>query len=84
MALEALRCRQALLLVRYLGSLAPLPCEKQFLHFLFTVVSESMAQTHRCLSYGGPYKQPFGDCAIYSETTVHCLPFCLAVVVFGV
>ena len=41
-----------------------------------------MAQTQRCLLYvfffffffyiyGGPYNQPFGDCAIYSENTVY-------------
>ena len=29
-----------------------------------------MAQTPRCLLDGDPYKPPFGDCAIYTETTV--------------
>ena len=32
-----------------------------------------MAQTPTCLLDGGPYKPPLGDCAIYSETTVHSL-----------
>ena len=39
-----------------------------------------MAQTPTCLLDGGPYKPPFGDCAIYSESTV-CLfrgLFCLS------
>ena len=29
-----------------------------------------MVPTQRCPLYWGPYKPPFGDCAIYSETTV--------------
>ena len=28
-----------------------------------------MAQTPICLLYRGPYKPPFGDCAIYSQPT---------------
>ena len=30
-----------------------------------------MAQTPACLLDGGPYKVPFGECAIYSQSTVH-------------
>lgn len=30
-----------------------------------------MAQTQKCLLYGGPYTPPFGDCAIDSETSVN-------------
>ena len=29
-----------------------------------------MAQPPRCLLDGDPYKSPFGDCAIYSQSTV--------------
>ena len=31
--------------------------------------------TQRCLLYGDPHKPPFGECAIYSETTVHFVTF---------
>ena len=34
-----------------------------------------MAQTPRCLLDGGPYKPPFGVCAIYSQSTVKLWQF---------
>ena len=45
-------------------------CVFQCLFFHYSGFRVDATQPPRCVLYRGPSKPPFGDCAIYSETTV--------------